>query len=318
MSITVQFLQQSQAAEPTSETVPSGPCGLQRIERTFALSHRPKRIRACIPPPKPVAETASQTMISAYVPYPGRSVLHKRIHINNIAAIGQMQAQQQQVIAQQQQATAMQQELLAQQQIAAATGVIAQAQSNPRPDTIDPRLNDVQYSLIADVIAVAAHLMDKHSVTSDTFLNNKLLLNTAPLIEGVSEKLIAYKLELASNAFENATDPAKFQDFVYRDHLESRDVYDEINLRAGYLLMTMVAIAASSIEGDAYDWPAPPVIVDVETGTAAGPVPDTAPAPAQAQATVAQAAARQVAARQATPSIGTKRAKKIAGPRSKR
>jgi hypothetical protein len=309
MSITVQFLQQSQAAEQTPETVPSGPCGLQRIERTFALSHRPKRIRACIPPPKPAAEAASQAMISAYVPYPGRSVLHKRIHANNIAAIGQMQAQQVQALAQQQQATSMQQQLLAQQQIAAATGVIAQAQSNPRPDSIDPRLNDAQYSLIADVVAVAAHLMDKDSVTSATFLDNKLKLNTAPLIDEVEEKLVAYKLELASKAFASATDPAKFEDFVYREDLESREVYDEINLRAGYLLMTMVAIAAASIEGDPYDWPAPPDVIDLDTGPATVPAPGTAPA---------QAAVAKAAVKQAAPRIGTKRAKKIAGPRSKR
>ena len=123
MSITVQFLQQSQAAEQTQETVPSGPCGLQRIERTSAQLRRPKRIRACIPPLKPAPVASSQAIISAYVPYPGRSVLHKRIHANNIAAIGQMAAQQQQAVAQQQQVVAMQSQLLAQQQIATATGV---------------------------------------------------------------------------------------------------------------------------------------------------------------------------------------------------
>jgi hypothetical protein len=310
MSITVQFLQQSQIAEPTAETVPSEPCRLQRIERTFALSHRPKRIRACIPPPKPATEPASQTMISAYVPYPGRSVLHKRIHASNIAAIGQMQAQQQQALAQQQQATAMQQQLLAQQQIAIATGVIAEAQSNPRPGAIDPRLNDLKYSLIADVVAVAAHLMDKHSVTADTFLNDKLLLNTAPLIEEISGKLIEHDLEFASKTFASATDPTKFAEFVDKMNFDTPEVYNEINLRAGYLLMTMVAIAAASIEGNPYDWPAPPDVIDLQTGPAAGPAPIAAPAQA--------AVAAQAAAKQAAPRIGTKRAKKIAGPRSKR
>jgi hypothetical protein len=313
MSSTVQFIQQAQVAEPASETVPSGPCGLQRIERTFVQSHRPKRIRACIPPPQPAIRSATQAMISAYVPYPGRSVLHKRIHANNIAAIGQMQAQQLQVLAQQQQVTAMKQQLQAQQQIATATGVIAQAQSHPWPDGIDPRLSDVQYSLIADVVAVAAHLMDKDSVTSDSFLNNKLKLNTAPLIDDLTEKLIAYKLDMAGKAFASATDPAKFEKFVEAHDLESRDVYDEINLRAGYLLMTMLAIAAASIEGDAYDWPAPPDVVDIDTGPATGPVPGTTPTPAPAPA-----AATEPAAKQTAPRIGTKRAKKIAGPRSKR
>jgi hypothetical protein len=310
MSITVQFLQQLQAAEQATETVPSGSCKPQRIERSFALSHRPKRIRACIPPPKPAAAYTTQATISAYVPYPGRSVLHKRIHANNIAAIGQMQAQQRQALAQQQQVTALQQQLAAQQQIATATDVIAKSQPNQRPDRIDPALNDVKYSLIADVVAVAAHLMDKHAVTADSFLNDKLRFNTSPLIDEVSQKLIAYKLELASRVFADATDPAKFDDFVYREELDSREVYDEINLRAGYLLMTMVAIATASIEGDgdADDWPAPPDI-DPTTGSATAPAPGTPPA---------QAAAVATAAKQAAPRIGTKRAKKIAGPRSKR
>lgn len=311
MSITVQFLQQLQAAEQTTETVPSGSCKLQRIERSFAPSHRPKRIRACIPPPKPAAVSTSQTTISTYVPYSGRSVLHKRIHANNIAAIGQMQAQQRQALAQQQQATALQQQLVAQQQIATATDVIAKSQPNQRPDRIDPDLSDVKYSLIADVVAVAAHLMDKHAVTADSFLNDKLRFNTSPLIDEVSEKLIAYKLDLASKAFADATDPTKFDDFVYREELDSREVYDEINLRAGYLLMTMVAIATASIvgDGDADDWPAPPDIIDPAAGPATAPAPGPPPA---------QAAAVAAAAKQAAPRIGTKRAKKIAGPRSKR
>jgi hypothetical protein len=314
MSITVQFLQQSQAAEQTQETVPSGPCGLQRIERTFVQSHRPKRIRACIPPPKPAPVASSQAMISAYVPYPGRSVLHKRIHANNIAAIGQMAAQQQHAFAQQQQVAAMQQQLLAQQQIATATGIIAKSRPpNQRPDAIDPRLSDVKYSLIADVVAVAAHLLDKHAVTADSFLNNKLELNTAPLIEEVVERLIGYKLDSASAAFAKATDSAKFIEFAYKGDMDSRAVYDEINLRAGYLLMTMVAIAEASIEGDAGDWPAPPDVIDLQTGPVTGPAPGTPPA----QAAVARAATKATA-KQASPRIGTKRAKKIAGPRSKR
>jgi hypothetical protein len=299
MSFTVQFLQQQTPAQAVPEADAEIPCGLRRIERGGKAPRRAVRIRACVPLPPPPAETA-QLGLSAFVPYAGRSVLHKRIHANNIAAIGKMLALQQQATEQAQQTVILRQQTDAQLQIATATESIAkQRPSRPDPGNFDPALNHAQFSLIADVVAVAAHLMDKRAVDADSFLNDKLNLNTAPLIREVHESLTAYKLEAARKTFEAAVDGAMFDRFVQSGELSSPTVYAEINRRAGYLLATMLLIASEDFgDGiDPGDWPETGDNIDDGPGIASAPA-----APAQA----------------AAPGRVAKRAKKIATPRSKR
>jgi hypothetical protein len=287
MSITVQFLQQSRTAQKTRENNPSGACAKPQIARSFKAARSAKRIYACLPPPKQMTEALAmeadtQATVSMYVPFPGRSVLHKRMHADNLAAIGQV---------------------LQQQQIALATGIIAKSRpERPDPGDIEARINDAKYSLIADVSAVTAHLLDKHGVDAGTFLEDKLMSNTAPLISEVRALLSQYDLDAASNTFEAAIDQEAFRRFIAMQDLQSRAVYDEINRRAGYLVATMFLIAVADFGNgiDPGDWPAPP---------------DTT---YQGQTPFVQAPFAQAAPQPASPKIAAKRAKKIAAPRSKR
>lgn len=299
MSFTVQFLQQQPPAQAVPEADAKPHCGSRRIERADRLPRRAVRIRACVPLPPPPAENA-QLALAAFVPYAGRSVLHKRIHANNIAAIGKMLALQKQATEQTQQTVLLRQQTAAQLQIATATESMAKQRPNrPEPGNFDPALNHAQFSLIADVVAVAAHLMDKRAVDADSFLNDKLNLNTAPLIREVEGLLAAYKLEAALKTFEAAVDGTVFDRFVQNGELASPAVYAEINRRAGYLLATMLHIASEDFgDGiDPGDWPETADIVDDGPDIAYVPA-----APAQA----------------AAPGRIAKRAKKIATPRSKR
>jgi hypothetical protein len=308
MSITVQFLQQQPSVQAAPQSEPAVPCGLRPIARSIKSTRRPMRIRACIPPAAAPVEVEAAA-ISAYVPYAGRSVLHKRIHAGNIAAIGRMLALQQQVLEQSRQTAILHQQTQAQMKIATATEVIAKREpDDTSPGRLDPALNHAKFSLIADVVAVAAHLMDKQAVDAASFLDDKLKHNTAPLIDEVRGLLEGYKLEAASHAFERAIDSAMFERFVESGELTSPAVYREINLRAGLLLATMLMIAAADFGGDIDpgDWPAPPDDGGDQDWT--GQPPPPAARPAQTAAQAPQAAAAKVA---------TRRARKIA-PRSKR
>jgi hypothetical protein len=306
MSFTVQFLQQQQPVQAMPEAEAEAPCGLRRIGRTDKPPRRAVRIRACVPPPPPPAEVASLA-VSAFVPYAGRSVIHKRFHANNVAAIGNMLALQKQAIEQTQQTAILRQQTEAQLKIATATEIIGRQQPNrPGPGTFDPALNHAKFSLIADVVAVAAHFMDKHEVDADSFLNDKLNLNTAPLIEEVHGLLVGYKLEEARKTFEAAVDGAVFERFVQSGELTSPAVYAEINRRAGYLLATMLLIAAEDfgIGIDPGDWPSPPYDddggVELQTAPIAAPAP-TAPAKAASQKLAEKRAKKIAANKTATP-----------------
>jgi hypothetical protein len=308
MSITVQFLQQQQPVQAAPQGEPAAPCGLRPIARNVKSARRPMRIRASAPQSAPPAEVEAAA-ISAYVPYAGRSVLHKRIHAGNIAAIGRMLALQQQVLEQGRQTAILQQQTQAQLKIATATEVMSKREPDDSPPgRFDPALNHAKFSLIADVVAVTAHLMDKQAVDAATFLEDKLKQNTAPLIEEVRGLLEAYELEAASGAFERAVDSAIFERFVQSGELASPAVYREINRRAGLLLATMLMIAAADFGGDIDpgDWPSPPDGGGDHDWIGQTPSPAVQSAPTATQAP--QAAAAKVA---------TRRARKIA-PRSKR
>jgi hypothetical protein len=301
MSFTVQFLQQQAQAQAKPEAEAAIPRGLRPIARTGKAVRRPIRIRAGVPQPEPPAEIQAAA-ISAYVPYSGRSVLHQRIHAGNIAAIGRMLALQQQAAEQTRQTAILQQQTQAQAKIASATEVIAKREpDDPAPGRFDPALNHAKFSLIAEVVAVTAHLMDKHAVDAASFLNDKLKLNTAPLIDEVRGLLEGYKLDAASSAFARAVDCTLFERFVESGELASPAVYREINRRAGLLLATMLMIAAADFGGDIDpgDWPAPPD--DGGDHDWIGQAPASAAQPPQA----------------AAAKVASRRARKIA-PRSKR
>lgn len=315
MSFTVQFLEQQHPALAVSETNPAAACGVRRIARSHKPQRQAVRIHACPPPPKPPGE-AKALIAQVYVPYSGRSVLHKRIHANNLAAIGrtaELQKQTVELIHQSGQlslqSAILRQQTDAQLAMAEATGDISrQFPGRPAPD-FDPGLNDVKFSLIADIVAVAAHLMDKHEVDADSFLNDKLALNTAPLIDNVHERLQGYKLEEALKTFDSAVEEATFERFVASGMLTAPAVYAEINRRAGFLLRTMVLIAAADLGPgiDPEDWPAPPHDDDD------GGVPDVVLVDTPAQAAPAKVAVAKAAA----PKVTAKTAKKLA-PRTRR
>ncbi|TXH65120.1 MAG: hypothetical protein E6Q88_14530 [Lysobacteraceae bacterium] len=292
MSFTVQFLQQQPAVATTDVGAPAT-CGLHRIGRSARTPRRAMRIHACAPPPKTPAAVAP-IAISAHVPQPGHSVLHQRIHAGNVAAIGKMLALQQQAIEQTQQTLILRQQTDAQLKIALATEVIAKHGSNrPDPGKFEPELNDLKYSIIAEIIAATAHLVDKHDVDADSYLHDKLMHNTLPLIGEVRGLLAEYKLEAALRTFDSAVDTAVFEKFVGNGELTSRAVYDEINRRAGLLLATMLLVAAEDFgDGiDPGDWPA--ASYDEDGGIQTTPAPGDMPAQPPSAATATPKAARR-------------------------
>lgn len=342
MSPTVQFLQQPPSALATTETGAATASAPLRIARGEPVPRRAMRIRASAPsmPPTPPGAAPARPM-SAAMPYRGRSALHTRIHTNNVAAVGNMLELQKQTLelSQQtglliQQSAILREQTHAQSRIADATDIISRRLPDPSDPTFDPALNDAKFSLIADVVAVAAHLMDKRDVDADSFLENKLRENTASLIHEVRSLLAGYQLQDALDKFNLAVDDRSFEQLVSCLDPSSPAVYAEINRRAGYLLATMLTIATADFGTGISpgDWPSPPD--DDGGGIDSGP-PSIAAAPpaaqvqtvkakaAKAQAPKARATKARTAKAEAAPAGGSapkataKRARKTA-PRNER
>lgn len=143
------------------------------------------------------------------------------------------------------------------------------AESRPAGDAAFA-MNSLKYSLIADVVAVTSHLADKVDVTAATFLEKLEGVAEGPIAEVVAKLSEREMLKTALSAFHRATDRATFEAFVRAGDLTSSDVYDEIELRCGLLLKTMLLIAAADIDGFAGDWPIPPDIDDGDPDNAPG------------------------------------------------
>lgn len=305
MAITVKFVRQplkhNDAAQPRRPRVCEMP------DPAFAQNIGPRRALRLDPclDPRPNDERQEDLLLAAKVPRQGKAMFQQRMHVSNVARIGQLFELKAQTLALEKQTLAIQQQAASQVQIATATGTIAQSQQpRPAPSDFALSINDLKYSLIAEVSAVAAHLLDKRAVDAHTFLNEKLKDNTERMIETTHALLEKYGFRAAANAFASAVDPQAFEEFCIRREFDSNDVYAEINRRAGYLVATQYLIATADIgDADPGDWPDRPGSDDVriDPGIAAAPAPQ---APVAAQA--------------AAPRIAGKRAKKIATPRSKR
>lgn len=124
------------------------------------------------------------------------------------------------------------------------------------PNEFDFAINHVKYSLIADVVAVAAHLMDKIDVTWHSFVEGKIRGDAKYPIAEVRRKLRDNSaLQGALEQFENAVATERFDQ--PSEELDSSVVWKEINQRAGHLLKTMLLIAVAEVDGVAEDWPPP-------------------------------------------------------------
>ena len=291
MAILINMKPQPLPDSAQAATSPTAPCGLAKVVRTPAsMTRKARKIHAC-PPAATQTSTArlTATDIPLWLPPPGRSVYHRRWSLDALTSM---------------------QQLLAQQDI--STNVLSGAAGTP-PDAVefDPHLNDLAYSLIADVVSVAGHLMDKVDVSAASFLWEKLEKKTANSIFALRERLVAHGLDSALAAFDHAVDPAPYKAFLSErpPELRSRAVYDQINLSAGFLVLTMLEIALNAQDGPAEDWPDD--IEVIEAYPAAG-VPQNAPAAAAAIAAAPPAVATRAAGKRAKR-IGAK-----ATPRRKR
>lgn len=304
MAITVKFVRQPlrnrdlpPKKRPRVCEMPDPPAGADIGPR------KPLRLDPCLNP-RPRDEQQGDLLLAARVPRQGKSMFQQRMHVNNVARIGQLIELQEQTLAFKAQTLAIQQQAASQLQIATATGAIAQSQK-PRPDLsgIELSINDLKYSLIAEVSAVAAHLLDKRAVDAHTFLHDKLWGNTAGMIETTRVLLDRDGLQAAADAFASAVDPQAFEQFCKDQDFDKDTVYAEINRRAGYLVATQFLIATADIgDDDPGDWPDRPDRDETDVDPGIAVVAPQVPAAAQV----------------APPRIAGKRAKKIATPRSKR
>lgn len=261
------------------------PCGLAKVQRTStARERKPRRVVAC--PAKPAPTTTSVLKsedIPLWVPPTGRSAYHRRLELD---------------------ARTSMQQLLAQHEISAQMRRTDNGTGSTTPDVeFDPQLNDLAYSLIADIVTIAGHLMDKVDVTAESYLKEKLMAKTSGYILALAERLRKYGMTGALQALQHAVEPKPFVEFLSAQPAQNttRAVYDRINLNAGHLLLAMLEIALHAPDVDVDDWP--------------DPGPDAGPgiAPAEPQSVPAAAAIVRGSGKRAKR-VG----RKTASPRRKR
>lgn len=292
------YPQQAVALEAELPQSPPATCRPAAFVRTTPVVKRAKRIHACTPQPTRVLPQARIEQLPLPVPRPGKSAIHRRMYNDNVAGLRQVLAQ------------------------AEISSVIERRQSpptdpdggtDPVPDTPDLHpLSDIGFSVYSAIIMVANHLADTHDVDARSFLE-KLEKITRPLIFKVDRLLEFHKMPKTRQAFLQAVDPKPFLTLIADGYEGTDAVFDRINATGDLIIEALAWVGIEAPEGRAIDWrptTTPPTAPGTPTAPAAASVATFVEEPAESPGA---AAAEPPKAR-----IGTKRAKKIATPRSKR
>lgn len=290
------YPQQAVALEAELPQSPPATCRPAAFVRTTPVVKRAKRIHACTPQQTRVLPQARIEQLPLPVPRPGKSAIHRRMYVDNIAGLRQV---------------------LAQAEISSVIGRQSPPTdpddgTDPVPDTPDLHpLGDIGFSVYSAIIMVANHLADTHDVDARSFLE-KLEKITRPLIFKVDRLLEFHKMPKTRQAFLQAVDPKPFLALIANGHEGTDAVFDRINATGDLIIEALAWVGIEAPEGRAIDWrptttpPAAPTAPGPPTAPAAASVAELAESPGAAAAEPPQ------------PRIGTKRAKKITTPRSKR